>query len=78
MSGTARSGDGDRLYRGLRFGTLASVSMLDLRSYRSKQVAQSKLSQVDDPARSITGDRQMQWLKEQLLAPKVQWKIVGI
>jgi alkaline phosphatase D len=52
--------------------------MLDLRSYRSKQVAQSKLSQVDDPARSITGDRQMQWLKEQLLAPKVQWKIVGI
>ncbi len=65
MSGTARSGDGDRLYRSMRFGTLANLSMLDLRSYRSKQVAESELSQVDDPTRSITGDPQMQWLKDQ-------------
>ncbi|MBA2444603.1 MAG: alkaline phosphatase D family protein, partial [Nocardioidaceae bacterium] len=42
MSGTAKSGDGDHLYRGLRFGTLANLSMLDLRSYRSKQVEQSE------------------------------------
>ena len=77
MSGTARSGDGDRLYRSLRFGTLANVSMLDLRSYRSKQVEQTSLEDVDDPTRSITGDPQMAWLKQQLLTPRVQWKIVG-
>ncbi len=77
MSGTATSGDGDRLYRSLRFGTLANLSMLDLRSYRSKQVAQTALDDVDDPARTITGDPQMAWLKSQLLTPRVQWKIVG-
>ena len=77
MSDTAASGDGDRLYRSLRFGTLANLSMLDLRSYRSKQVAQTALDDVDDPARTITGDPQMTWLKNQLLAPRVQWRIVG-
>ena len=30
--------DGDRLFRRLRFGRLAEISMLDLRSYRSEQV----------------------------------------
>ena len=39
MDGTARLGDGDRLYRRLRFGRLAELSMLDLRSYRDEQVA---------------------------------------
>jgi len=77
MSDTASLGDGDRLYRSLRFGTLANLSMLDLRSYRSKQVEQSELSEVNDPDRSITGDPQMVWLKDQLITPQVQWKIVG-
>ncbi len=31
--------DGTRLYRRLQFGDLAELSMLDLRSYRSRQVA---------------------------------------
>ena len=36
MDGTARLRDGDRLFRRLRFGRLAEISMLDLRSYRSE------------------------------------------
>ena len=76
MSGTAATGDGDRLYRSLRFGTLANLSLLDLRSYRSQQVGQTALDDVDDPTRTITGDPQMTWLKNQLLTP-VQWKVVG-
>ncbi|MEJ7774750.1 MAG: alkaline phosphatase D family protein [Nocardioidaceae bacterium] len=77
MSGTARLGDGTRLYRSLRFGRLAELSMLDLRTYRSRQVEPTDLGSVGDPDRSITGDTQMAWLKRQLLEKAVQWKVVG-
>ena len=52
MDGTAPLGDGTRLFRRLRFGRLAELSMLDLRTYRGQQVARC---QVPDPgARSAT------------------------
>nr|WP_206443900.1 alkaline phosphatase D family protein [Nocardioides sp. KC13] len=80
VSGTATiETDGhlhDRIYRRLRFGTLLELSMLDLRSYRSEQVAPTEPAKVDDPDRTITGDEQMEWLKEGLLTD-AQWKIVG-
>ncbi|WP_328527430.1 alkaline phosphatase D family protein [Nocardioides sp. NBC_00368] len=66
----------DRIYRRLRFGTLLELSMLDLRSYRSEQVARTDLAGVDDPDRTITGDEQLEWLKEGLLTD-ARWKIVG-
>lgn len=83
MSGTARTGDGTRLFRRLKFGQLAEISMLDLRSYRSEQV---KLAQtpvpspdpaVSDPKRTITGSRQMAWLKKSLSNDRALWKLVG-
>ena len=83
MSGTVGLGDGTQLYRRLRFGTLAELSMLDLRTYRSKQVAQpappvpSPDGGVSDPARTITGDPQMRWLKDSLRENRAQWKLVG-
>ncbi|WP_344136475.1 alkaline phosphatase D family protein [Saccharopolyspora halophila] len=54
---------GGTLHRKLGFGSLAELSMLDPRSYRSEQVAAPL-----DPAigghlsRTITGDAQMRWL----------------
>jgi alkaline phosphatase D len=78
MDGTARLGDGTRLYRRLRFGTLAELSMLDLRSYRSEQVAQMGTdTAVDDPERTMTGAEQMSWLLEGLQQGRAQWKVVG-
>lgn len=79
MNGTAALGDGDRLYRRFRFGQLAEISMLDLRSYRSEQVASPGpgVGAVDDPARTITGAAQMTWLKQSLASTAVQWKIIG-
>ena len=83
MSGTAATGDGTRLFRRLRFGRLAELSMLDLRTYRSEQV---KLAQtpvpspdpaVSDPQRTITGKRQMAWLKKSLSNDRALWKLVG-
>ena len=39
MNGTADLRDGTRLFRRLQFGSLAELSMLDLRTYRDQQVA---------------------------------------
>ena len=84
MDGTARLRDGDRLYRRLRFGRLAEISMLDLRSYRSEQVqttfptpVPAYEAEVSDPSRTITGKQQMQWLKESLDRIGPQWKVIG-
>jgi len=77
MSDTADLGDGTRLFRRLTFGTLAEISMLDLRTYRDQQVATPLVdTAVDDPERTITGREQLDWLKDSLTAP-AQWKLVG-
>ena len=72
-----RFGDDGRLFRRLAFGSLASVSMLDLRSYRDEQASSPIDPGIDDPNRSITGAEQMRWLLEGLSSVDVQWKIVG-
>lgn len=84
LDGTARLGDGTRLFRRLRFGRLAELSMLDLRSYRSQQVDTAAPSpvpateqQVSDPSRTITGSEQLAWLKDTLRRGRPQWKLVG-
>lgn len=69
-----RSGEDGAIYRRLRFGRLAELSMLDLRTYRSQQASGTA---VDDPSRTITGDAQMSWLKAGLAASSARWKLVG-
>jgi alkaline phosphatase D len=68
---------GGTLYRRLDFGTLASLSMLDLRSYRSQQAANGLDPPVDSPERTITGTEQMDWLLGNLTCDGPQWKLVG-
>lgn len=83
LDGTAALGDGDRLFRRLRFGRLLELSMLDLRSYRDQQVETTPTPVPDpdpaisDPDRTITGRRQLDWLKESLSRRHAQWKIIG-
>ena len=84
LSSTAALGDGDRLYRRLRWGQLAEISMLDLRSYRSQQVATTAPTpvpapeqEVSDPDRTIMGQRQLRWLKESLTRKQALWKLIG-
>jgi alkaline phosphatase D len=86
MGGTAETGDGTRLFRRLRFGRLAELSMLDLRSYRDQQVASSVPGSpvgptadhaVSDPDRTIAGREQLDWLKAGLQSGGAQWKLVG-
>lgn len=65
------------LYRRLRFGTLMELSMLDLRTYRSKQVLPFQGEQVDSPDRTITGADQMAWLTSGITSSPTRWRIVG-
>ena len=69
-----RLGSDGAIYRRLRFGKLADLSMLDLRSYRSQQTPGKD---VDDPNRTITGQAQMDWLLDGLVKSPAKWKIVG-
>ncbi|MEU4654177.1 alkaline phosphatase D family protein [Streptomyces sp. NPDC023723] len=63
-------------YRRLRFGKLADLSLLDLRSYRSQQAALGT-GDVDDPGRTLTGRAQLDWLKAGLTASDTTWRLVG-
>ncbi|WP_182920364.1 alkaline phosphatase D family protein [Nocardioides cavernaquae] len=88
LSGTAALGDGTQIYRRLAFGQLAELSMLDLRTYRDRQVTGLlgvtsdptgllATGEVSDPARTITGRAQLDWLKGSLETGRAQWKLVG-
>ncbi|MEU8467544.1 alkaline phosphatase D family protein [Streptomyces sp. NPDC029006] len=63
-------------YRRLRFGRLADLSLLDLRSFRSQQASTASGS-VDDPDRTLTGRAQLDWLKAGLKASDTRWRLVG-
>ncbi|GGW84252.1 alkaline phosphatase D family protein [Streptomyces lomondensis] len=63
-------------YRRLRFGKLADLSLLDLRSFRSQQVGVGN-GAVDDPDRTLTGRAQLDWLKAGLTASDTTWRLVG-
>ncbi|MFF2654670.1 alkaline phosphatase D family protein [Streptomyces sp. NPDC058045] len=64
------------VYRRLRFGRLADLHLLDLRSFRSQQ-ARIGDGAVDSPDRTITGRAQLDWLKAGLSASQSAWRLVG-
>ncbi|MEV0319631.1 alkaline phosphatase D family protein [Streptomyces sp. NPDC050658] len=64
------------VYRRLRFGKLADLHLLDLRSFRSQQTGVGS-GDVDDPDRTITGRAQLDWLKAGLASSDASWKLVG-
>jgi alkaline phosphatase D len=77
LSGTAALGDGTQIYRRLQFGNLVELSLLDLRTYRDKQLAVQVDPATADPDRTITGRPQLDWLKDSLTRQATQWKLVG-
>ncbi|MGW0181596.1 alkaline phosphatase D family protein [Nocardia sp. NPDC003345] len=65
-----------QLYRRLRFGTTAELSMLDLRSYRDAPPRPGSRD-ADDPARTLTGAAQLRWLTAGLTSGSARWQLVG-
>lgn len=63
-----------RLYRRVRWGKLASFFVLDGRQYRSGIT--NSLTEANDPARTMIGDRQEKWLLNEMAQSPSIWNIV--
>ncbi|GAA2078161.1 alkaline phosphatase D family protein [Streptomyces albiaxialis] len=64
-------------FRRLRFGDLADLHLLDLRSFRDAQASVGDGGDIDDPDRTLTGREQLAWLKKGLTESRARWKLVG-
>ncbi len=72
--------DDTRIFRSIRYGDLAELFMLDTRlAGRQQQLDDSPLdsSALFDPARTLLGASQYEWLTAQLAASTARWKIIG-
>ena len=69
-----------RLYRRLHWGRLAQFDVLDTRQYRSDQAqgdgAKVPGPEVDDPARTMTGETQERWLLDGWRASRAVWNVL--
>jgi alkaline phosphatase D len=70
-----------RIYRTFRFGSLADLIMLDTRLVgRDQQAPRDRRDQVEDPARSLLGPKQEDWLFDELQksrAREARWQLLG-
>jgi alkaline phosphatase D len=74
------SGPNLQLYRRLRWGSLATFHMLDTRQYRMDQACGDGTKvcpEADDPARSITGTPQENWLLDGMGQHLATWDLIG-
>jgi len=74
-----RFAPGSPLYRALPFGDLAEVVMLDTRLWGRDLQARGRddLETIRDPARSLLGFDQEEWLADRLRTAEARWKVVG-
>lgn len=69
--------DGGQMYRRLGWGSLAEITMLDLRSYRDEQPKFYDGKAIDDPNRTMTGAAQFDYLTQGLTSSQARWNLVG-
>jgi alkaline phosphatase D len=75
---TGAPGELRPIYRRLSFGTLMDLFMLDLRQYRDLQPASpADSATINNPARTIMGATQTQWLQGNLAGSTAKWKMMG-
>ncbi|WP_245974832.1 alkaline phosphatase D family protein [Corynebacterium alimapuense] len=67
---------GGRIYRTLRFGRLAELNMLDLRSYRSAPGVFRPIGQ-ESQDHTIMGQEQFEWLSARLSNTSARWNLIG-
>lgn len=68
--------DGGHLYRRLRWGSLAELSMLDLRTYRTRSPGRLDGRAIDETG-TITGAEQFDWLARGLTSSTARWNVIG-
>jgi phosphodiesterase/alkaline phosphatase D-like protein len=69
------------MYRRVEFGRLAEFNVLDTRQYRTDQAngdgRKPPTPDVWDPARTLTGPAQEQWLLDNLATSKARWNVIA-
>lgn len=74
----ARTAEETRIYRRLRFGALADLTMLDLRQYRDEQTGPEDGATIDDPDRTMMGAEQQAFFEQGVAAAgSPAWRLVG-
>ncbi|MFB6264574.1 MAG: alkaline phosphatase [Bradymonadaceae bacterium] len=70
-----------QIFRRFQWGDLVDVHVLDGRQYRSDQACMGEVGPpcdaVDDPDRTMLGDRQIAWLKEGLSDSTARWQAIA-
>jgi alkaline phosphatase D len=70
-----------QLYRTVSWGRTANLHMLDTRQYRGDQPCGDKFNSAcaerTDPARSLPGSEQEQWIAEQFRRSQARWDVLG-
>lgn len=70
-----------RLYRGMAFGRLAEFQILDTRQYRTDQPNGDGPKPLNaaalDPANSLLGREQRNWLDSRLIASQGRWNVIA-
>jgi len=78
---TMPQGPNALMYRRLRFGTLMDMSVLDTRQYRDDQPCGDRFKpscdEHMDPARSILGGTQRDWLVDGLTDSHARWNVLA-
>lgn len=69
-----------RLYRGVGWGGLADLTMIDVRAYRDPAVEEISYTTPGgpyDPTRTTLGAEQMAWLRSRLESSTAAWRLIG-
>ena len=66
-----------QIFRSFKWGNLANLIMLDTRLEGRDEQVQASDPAINDTNRTILGDEQFNWLKDELSLPSLQWKILG-
>lgn len=70
-----------RVYRDFAYGSLANISLLDTRQYRSDQPCGDGFTviceELYDPSATLLGDTQQQWLEQNLSTSSAQWNVIA-
>ncbi len=79
--GAVPAGPDMLLYRRLAFGRLATFHVLDTRQYRTDQPqgdgVKPPVPEMLDPAGTIMGDRQREWLFDGLVSSSADWNVLA-
>ena len=69
--------EGGHLYRSFQYGDLMELTMMDLRTYRDQTADLFDYAAVVDPARTMAGSEQFEWLRAKISTSSAVWNVLG-